>query len=171
MEFTCKTVYDRKTLTAMSRALRKTLRKKIDRGLKIFSGVVMLIALITILNPAESLWVRSLYGVLVFLMLFVQWKGDALNAIFARGKNMPGMEVCRTRFTPDWYETAATGVVTRWQYDKILAMAETGRYLILILGKNHAQALEKRCLEPDGMESFRAFLQEKTGRQIQFIGR
>ena len=29
MEFTCKTVYDHKTLAAMSKALRKTMRKKI----------------------------------------------------------------------------------------------------------------------------------------------
>lgn len=171
MEFTCKTVYDRKVLAAMSRALRKTLRKKIDRGLKLFSGIVTLIALITILNPTASLWVRGLYAVLVFLMLFVQWKGDALNAFFARRKALPGMEVCRAHFVPDHYETVTTGAVTQWQYDRILDLVETSRYFIFILGKNHAQAFEKRYLEQGVEADFRAFLEQKTGKSMQYIGR
>lgn len=171
MEFTCKTVYDRRALAAMSRALRKTLRKKIDGGLKVFAGVVTLVALITILDPAQSLWLRGLYGVLVFLMLFVQWKGDSLNAIFAKRKALPGIEVCRARFTQDYYETVIAGASTRWQYDRVLAMAETSRYVILLLGRNHAQAFEKRCLEPGNVEAFRGFLEQRTGKYIQTIGR
>lgn len=170
MEFTCKTVYDRRVLAAMSRALRKTLRKRIDRGLKVFAGVVTVIALITILDPAQNLWLRGLYGVLVFLMLFVEWKGDSLNAIFARRKALPGMEVCRARFGPDGYETVVTGAATRWEYDRVLALVETSRYFILILGRNHAQAFEKRCLEPESEADFRAFLEQKTGQSIQYIG-
>lgn len=170
MEFTCKTVYDRRVLAAISRALRKTLRKRIDRGLKVFAGVVTVIALITILDPAQSLWLRGLYGVLVFLMLFVEWKGDSLNAIFAKRKAMPGMEVCRSRFGPDGYETVVTGAATQWQYDRILALVETSRYFIFILGRNHAQAFEKRCLEPGREAEFRAFLERETGKSVQYIG-
>lgn len=171
MEFTCKTVYDRRVLAAMSRALRKTLRKGIDRGLKVFAGVVTLIALITILDSAQSVWVRGLYGVLVFLMLFVQWKGDSLNAIFAKRKALPGMEVCRAHFVPDHYETVTAGAATQWQYDRILALVETSQYFIFILGRNHAQAFEKRCLERGSEAEFRSFLEEKTGKSIQYIGR
>ena len=37
-----------------------------------------------------------------------------------------------------------TGVTeTRWQYAQILAIAETKRYFILALSKNHAQAVDK----------------------------
>lgn len=171
MEFTCKTVYDRRVLAAMSRALRKTLRKKIDRTLKIFSCVVSLIALITILDPKQSLWVRGVYSVLVFLMLFVQWKGDSLNAIFARRKALPGMEVCRTRFYPDYYESEITGAVTRWQYDKIQALVETKQYIIFVLSKDHAQAYEKGKLEGESTERFCSFLEETTGKKVQYIGR
>ena len=171
MEFTCKTVYDHRALAAMSRALRKTLRKRIDCGLKVFAGVVTVIALITILDPTQSLWVRGLYGILVFLMLFVQWKGDSLNAIFAKRKALPGTEVCRARFVPDHYETVTAGAATQWQYDRVLALVETSRYFIFILGRNHAQAFEKRCLERGSEAEFRTFLEQKTGKNVQYIGR
>lgn len=171
MGFSCKTVYDRKVLAAMSMALRKTVRKTIDRTLKIFSAVVIVVALFTILAPWETPWRRGVYAALVFLMLFVQWKGDALNAIFAKRKAMPGMKACRTHFGPDCYETVLTGAVTQWQYDRILALVETKQYFIFIVGKNHAQAFEKRCLEPESVEDFRTFLEQKTGKNIQYIGR
>ena len=151
MEFTCNTCYDRKALTAMSRAVRKTIRKKSSRLLHIYS------------------WV-ALDSAVILLLLLVQLKEDALNAFFARRQAMPRLEDCDTCFYSDYYETRFPGSVTQWQYDRILHLAETSRYIILILGKNHAQACGKADLAGGSVEAFRSFLEQKTGKETQYIG-
>lgn len=46
MEFTTTTDYDMKTLTAMARALRKTVRKKRSRRAHIFGWIVVLLGIL-----------------------------------------------------------------------------------------------------------------------------
>lgn len=59
---------------------------------------------------------------------------------------------------------------SKWQYDKILALAETRDYLLLVMGMNHAMALEKAALEGGSVPEFCRFIEEKSGRKIQSIG-
>ena len=106
----------------------------------------------------------------ILLLLLVQLKEDALNAFFARRWAMPRLEDCDTCFYSDYYETRFPGSVTQWQYDRILHLAETSRYIILILGKNHAQACGKADLAGGSVEAFRSFLEQKTGKETQYIG-
>ena len=71
MEFACKTVYDHKALAAMSKALRKTMRKKRDWYVwLIFLGLAAL-ALGTIMDATQSIWRRGLYLTVILLVLFV----------------------------------------------------------------------------------------------------
>jgi hypothetical protein len=58
---------------------------------------------------------------------------------------------------------------TRWQYAQILAIAETKRYFILALSKNHAQAVDKEGMQGGSAEEFRAFITEKTGKPVTYI--
>jgi len=96
MEFACKTVYDHKTLAAMSKALRRTTRKKTSWcEWLLFLGLVVL-ALGTVMDASQSIWRRGIYLTVVVLVLFLQWKGDYLNAFFcqtkgsARNRGVPG---------------------------------------------------------------------------------
>ena len=52
MEFTTTTDYDMKTLTAIARALRKTVRKKRSRRAHIFGWIVVLLGTFLLLPPA-----------------------------------------------------------------------------------------------------------------------
>ena len=52
MEFTCHTTYDQKALTAMARAVRKTVRAKRSRMVRIWAWII--IALL-----AVSLWISG----------------------------------------------------------------------------------------------------------------
>lgn len=54
MEFTTTTDYDMKTLTAMARALRKTVRKKRSRRTHIFGWIVVLLGTFLLLPPAAA---------------------------------------------------------------------------------------------------------------------
>ena len=170
MEFTCNTCYDRKALTAMSRAVRKTIRKKSSRLLHIYSWVVIALCLLSIWVSWGDPWYVALDSAVILLLLLVQLKEDALNAFFARRWAMPRLEDCDTCFYSDYYETRFPGSVTQWQYDRILHLAETSRYIIPILGKNHAQACGKADLAGGSVEAFRSFLEQKTGKETQYIG-
>lgn len=50
MEFTCTTVYDHKALTAMNRAMRKTVRKKQSHRSRISGIIVMFLALVMLIS-------------------------------------------------------------------------------------------------------------------------
>ena len=54
MEFTTATDYDMKTLTAMAKALRKTVRKKKSRRAHIFGWIVVLLGTLLLLPQAGS---------------------------------------------------------------------------------------------------------------------
>ena len=59
MEFACKTVYDHKMLAAMSKALRRTTRKKTSWcEWLLFLGLVVL-ALGTVMDASQSIWRRG----------------------------------------------------------------------------------------------------------------
>ena len=94
---------------------------------------------------------------------------DRLNARAAKARLLPGTEHAATVFDEDGY-TMTTGVTeTRWQYAQILAIAETKRYFILALSKNHAQAVNKEGMQGGSAEEFRAFITEKTGKPVTYI--
>lgn len=169
MEFTCKTVYDHKTLAAMSKALRKTMRRKKEWYVwLIFLGLAAL-ALGTVMDASKSIWQRGAYLTVILLVLFLQWKGDDLNALFAMRKTPPGAEVCRARFYPDYFETEVAGVQTQWKYTKIRALVETRDYIIFILSKDDAQAYDKSGLEGRSVREFCGFLSRKTGLDVQVL--
>lgn len=169
MEFTCKTVYDHKALAAVSRALRKTMRKKMEWYMwLIFLGLAAL-ALGTVMDASQSIWRRGTYLTVILLVLFLQWKGDYLNALFAMRKTPPGAEVCRARFYPDYFETEVAGVQTQWKYTKIRALVETRDYIIFILSKDDAQAYDKSGLEGRSVREFCGFLSRKTGLDVQVL--
>ena len=96
MEFTTTTDYDMKTLTAMARALRKTVRKKRSRRAHIFGWIVVLLGTFLLLPPAGSSFsingrtLLTLSAVLAILLTF--FFEDRLNGYFARKRLLPGTE-------------------------------------------------------------------------------
>lgn len=166
MEFACKTVYDHKTLAAMSKALRRTTRKKppgvsgcSSRAGRPGSGhshgrIPEYMASGDLFDGSGVSPVSAVEGGLPE-RLFCQTKGSA------------GTDVCRAHFYPEFYETEIAGVQTQWQYTKVQALVETKDYIILILGKNQAQAYDKRGLEGRSVREFCGFLSRKTGLHVQ----
>ena len=75
MEFTMESRYGKKTLADMSRALRKTTRKKSNRRSMIWAWVVLALSLLFFLTPGEEgfvwNWNRILNGAAALLMIFV----------------------------------------------------------------------------------------------------
>ena len=173
MEFTTTTDYDMKTLTAMARALRKTVRKKRSRRAHIFGWIVVLLGNFLLLPPAGSSFsingrtLLTLSAVLAILLTF--FFEDRLNGYFARKRLLPGTESAVSVFKEDSYHTETRSGQTDWPYDRIAAIAELPDYFILILGENHAQAYDKARLKGGMPEEFSRFLEARTGLSIARI--
>ena len=170
MEFTCHTTYDQKALTAMARAVRKTVRAKRSRMIRIWAWVIIGLLTVSIWLSWGNLWQIAANCVVIAALLLINWKEDAFNGFFAKRKALPGTDTADTAFCPDHFLVKTAAAESRWQYDKILALAETGSYLVLAMGKNHALAMEKATLAGGSLPEFRRFLEEKSGQTIRNIG-
>ena len=166
MELTCTTVYSRKAMAAMGKALRKTTRKKSSRRSRVLGWILIVICLLAVLDPQKATWIRVADGVALALLLAGQLGEDVIGAFFTKRHAMPGMEEGHFTFLPDCYESRITGAVTRWQYDTIQDLVEIGDYIVLVLGKNHAQACEKSGIQGGSPEELETFLENKTGRKV-----
>ena len=170
MEFTCHTTYDQKALTAMSWALRKTVRAKRSCRIRFVAWIIIGLLLVSIWLSWGTLWQTAADGAVIAALLLLHWKEDAINGFFARRKALPGTDFADTAFYGDDYLVKTSAAETKWLYNSILALAETKEFLILVVGMNHAMALEKVTLTGGSLPEFRRFLEEKSGREIQNIG-
>lgn len=170
MEFTCHTTYHQKTLTAMARALRKTIRAKRSRKTAIYSWLVVGIAMLSLYLSWGTIWKTVLNCVVIAGLLLILWKEDAINGFFAKRRALPGTDAADIIFYPDCYLVKTAAAESKWQYDKILALAETKDYVLFVLGKNHALAMEKAGLEGGSVREFCHYMEERTGKKVQDIG-
>ena len=149
MDFRFETDYDLDTLTAMAKGLRRTVRKKRSRRVHVFTAIAFLLCacgLLTGLLSGEPFDARDAVTLLAVLTgLVTGLLEDWLNARAAKARLLPGTEHAATVF------------------------AETKRYFILALSKNHAQAVDKEGMQGGSAEEFRAFITEKTGKPVTYI--
>ena len=170
MEFTCRIAYDQRALTAVSRVLRKTIRAEQSFMARHRGWRVIALAAAALWLSWGTAWKMALSCVVIFGLLVVNWKGDTMDAYVAKRWGYRNRDFDAAAFCPDHFLVKTAAAEPRWQYDKILALAETGKYLVLVMGKNHALAVEKASLEGGNLPEFRCFLEKKTGRTIQNIG-
>ena len=163
MEFTCHTAYSRKALTAMARAVRKTVRAKTSRWIRLYSWVIIGLLLISLWLSWGKIWQTAANCAVLAALLLVSWKEDAINGYFAKRKALPGTDFSDTVFHPDNFLVKTAAAESRWQYDK------TDGYVIFVMGKNHAMAMEKANLEGGSVSEFCRFIEDKSGRKIQNI--
>ena len=116
MEIICSTTYDRRALSALARALRKTVRRTRSRLLRVWCWVLLVLSLLSAWVSWGEWGTVALNGAVAVLMLAVLLGEDAINAFFARRNALPGMEVCTVRFLEEHYETKIAGAATQWQY-------------------------------------------------------
>ena len=170
MEFTCHTTYNQNALTAMARAVRKTVRAKQNRWIHLYARIIVVLLLVSLWMSWGNVWQTALCCAVIAALLLVYWKEDSIDAFFAKRKALPGTDFADTTFYPDYYLVKTTAAESKWQYDKIFALAETRDYILLVMGMNHAMAIEKAAVEGGSVPEFCRFIEEKSGRRIQNIG-
>lgn len=173
MEFVFDTRYDSRAMTALARALRKTLRKKQSRRAHIFGWIAfcsgLLLALFSALDGAFFTF-RSLVTWLAVLLIFAALVGeDALNGRIALGRIPPGLTASRTLFEQESYHSTTEVGSSDFPYSNIAALAETKDYFVFLMGKNHGQVFDKASLSGGTPEEFRRFIEDKTGLTVQTV--
>ena len=173
MAFRFETRYDQRGLTAMARALRKTVRKKSSRRSHIFGWCV--VALDILLIAAQRLlgepWTfRNTLtlgiGVILTVILLTE---DSVNAFFAKKKMLPGTSSARCVFAEESYTSTTEAAVTEFHYEAVQQVCETADYFVLLFSRQHGQIYDKAALSGGTVEDFRTFITGKTGKPIAYI--
>ena len=164
-EFTCETDYDGRTLSAMAKALRKTIRKKQSRRAHIFGWTVAVLGILVNVAGGVNPVTLTALVILIPVLLFE----DRLNGYLTKRRLLPGNEHCSSHFYPDHF-LAVTGIgKTEFRYDRIQCVTEDENYFVFVIGKNRTQAYDKRKLSGGTAAEFRSVLEEKTGRKVTAV--
>lgn len=170
MEFTFDTAYGQKAVTAMARTLRKTIRKKRSRRAHVFGWIVLFLAVLLVLPLGGRAFVLNIRTVTTLaaalILLAALLCEDRINGYFARKRMLNGTERAASAFREDGYRSVTELGTTEWTYDKIALLAETSEYFVFVFGPNHAQLYDKRGMTGGTEEQFRAFMEEKTQKEM-----
>ena len=175
MEFHFTTVYDHACMTAMAKALRKTVRRKHSRRTHLL-GYLLIAVVLLLWLPIINGRRRADFGdiislIVIVVMAVVLWKEDSLNALLAGKRMLPGSQKAEATFTETGYRSATEAATTEWTYENmtIAAICDVGDYVVFALNKTLAQAYDKRTMTGGSMEEFYRFLEEKTGKTVEKI--
>lgn len=173
MEFRFETAYDQRGLTALARALRKTIRKKRSRWSHIFGWCVVALAvlLIAAMRMLGEPWtfqdtLNLGVGVILIVILLTE---DQVNAFFAKKKLLPGTSSAKSVFTEESYTSTTEAAATEFHYETVRQVCETAEYFVLLFSQQHGQIYDKATLSGGTVEEFRTFITEKTGKPIAYI--
>ena len=169
MEFIFETIYDQKAMTAMARALRKTVRRKHSRRSHTFGWFACALALVLLLNASEINRKVVITAIAFVLMLAALIFEDMLNGYIARKRGLPGLDCSTATFREDGYDSVTSYGSSTFSYDLILGFAETKDYFVLIFSKSHAQVYAKSSLSGGSESEFIQFISEKTGKQLESV--
>ena len=100
MEFTCHTKYDQKALTAMARAVRKTVRAKRSRMVRIWAWIIIALLAVSLWISWGNVWQTAADCAVIVALLVIGWKEDAINGNFASRRALPGPDAADTAFYP-----------------------------------------------------------------------
>ena len=173
MEFTVQTTYNQKTMTTMSRVLRKTMRKKSSRRFHILGWAIAALGLFMSLVPREGSLTLDFDRITQWLAVALLAAGliweDSINGLAAKLRTSSGRKQAKTVFGPQEFCSETQEDTTRWKYESIVLIAETRDSFVFAYSKNHAQLFDKAGLSGGSPEEFAALLEEKTGKKIQKV--
>ena len=165
--FQVEQTYDLASLTALCRAVRKTVRRtaRILRGVcwgivAVGAALYVLALAVRAVGPGDqlSILMLAMLAVLSCLLLLE----DRINGWIALRQLVPGTAHSVTVFTDGDYTVTTDTTETIYHYENITDLCEAEGYFFFFLGKRHGQIFDKRGFQVGGPDAFRAFLEQKT---------
>ena len=170
--YTFDTLYNQKAMTAMAKALRKTIRKKHSRKSHIYGWIVIIFGLfLSVSGLLQNGFSGStvITWIAILAILAVTFFEDSINGWIALRRILAGSERANTVFSDEGFVSVTELGKTEWNYDKIMLIADLPAYVVFIFSKNHAQVYDKATLTGGSVEEFLTFLTEKTGKEIHSV--
>lgn len=84
MEFTCRTTYNQTALTAMARAVRKTVRAKVSRRSRLYALVIIGLLLVSLWLSWGKIWQTAANCVIIAALLFNQMERGCYQRLFCK---------------------------------------------------------------------------------------
>ena len=173
MEFKFETVYNKESVTAMAKALRKTVRGKKSRKSHIYGIVVVICAILLTLPLGDKEFVLNFKTIITWLasaiLLFALVFEDKLNGYIAIKRMLPGLDKSVVIFKEEGYLSETPVGKSEFKYDNILTLAETEKYFVFVFSISHAQIYDKASISGGTMDEFREFIKGVTGKEIQSV--
>lgn len=171
MEIQINTTYDQKAMTAMARALRKTLRRRKSMGIHIFGGLLAAFSLCAgllpyLLGAAKLDWSMLLLAALVLLIMAFE---DTLSGWIAGRKLSAEAREVQTTFTSRGYTILFQGTKGHWSYEQIRCICKVRGYYVFLLSNKQGQVYDGNGFVRGDAESFETLLKEQTGLTVTIV--
>lgn len=159
-----------RSLTAMAKGLRKTVRVKESKRNRVMclTMAVIMLALILVNGSAAlevNFWNVLNWIIIAVLILSVLFE-DMVNAYFSQRRKIVGREKTAVVFSTDKYQLITAKRSSTWYYTRVAALAEDRDFFVIVLNESNAQVFKKNTLKDAGMEEFRTFIKQATGKEI-----
>ena len=165
------TTIDRKAMTVLARASRKTLRRGRSGPVRTLAWfIVALEAFLTAayLRGGQSSWpVNALLGLFMLGCILGE---DRVNGAIGLRQVAPNSREVNAAFKDGrCYVHRTQAAESWWPYSQIKAAVETKDYFVLLLDRSHGQVYDKKGFSWGTPDEFREFIRKQTGLKVQTI--
>lgn len=168
--FIIQTEIDRKSMTALARMTRRTLRRGRNGPVRMLAWFVVVLELFLVflyIRAGAGGWLVNL--LLACIMLACILGEDYVNGAIGLRQILPTSRSVNAAFKEDGYVHRTQAGESWWPYRQIRAIVESRDHFAFLLDRTHGQVYDKHGFtwgDPDG---FREFIQRKTGLKIQKV--
>ena len=168
--FIIQTEIDQKSMTALARMTRRTLRRGRNGPVRMLAWFIVALELFL-----TSLYIRAGAGgwlvnvLLACIMLACILGEDYVNGAVGLRQILPSGRTVNATFKEDGYVHRTQAGESWWPYRQIKTIVESRDHFAFLLDRTHGQIYDKHGFawgDPDG---FREFIQRKTGLKIQKV--
>ena len=165
--FIIQTEIDQKSMTALARMTRRTLRRGRNGPVRMLAWFIVVLELFLTyiyIRAGAGGWQISV--LLACIMLACILGEDYVNGAIGLRQILPSGRTVNASFKEDGYVHRTQAGESWWPYRQIRAIVESRDHFALLLDRTHGQIYDKKGFtwgDPDG---FREFIQRKTGLKI-----
>ena len=168
--FIIQTEIDQKSMTALARMTRRTLRRGRNGPVRMLAWFIVALELfltfIYIRAGAEG-WLVNL--LLAGIMLACILGEDYVNGAIGLRQILPSGRTVNASFKEDGYVHRTQAGESWWPYRQIKAIVESRDHFAFLLDRTHGQVYDKNGFSWGKPDEFREFIQRKTGLKIQKV--
>ena len=169
MEFTFDLNYNQKAMTAMARAIRKSLQEEQDRKSKILGWIFVVMAILILLFSDTFGWMQSVASILIACFAaYLIWQ-DHVNAFLAMRKLPVKMRSGKWLFREDGYFSDTEAGESDYSYNNIFMMVESQGYMILVFHEGKAHIIDLSTIQGGTAADFRRLLRRQTNLTVQEV--